>query len=261
MKITGILSVSNGSGLQYPYPVVVHNLQRMCDNVIVGVDPNFPTDRETLEMLELPNVSVVDFAWDLSNRDGGSEIAIQMDHLTDLAKEQGSDWVVVMQADELIHDDDFQMLRTFMSRSPKVTGFKMKRLYFWKDLNTLRDDWDAQLVRIFRPGTYSFMAENTDKSGMYAAQTSPGEEVELPYFIYHYSRVDAPEVISKRIRNMDTLFHDPDTLIAEEDLPGYDFKTRPFDNYSKVERIEEIEGKFSSFDSTHPDGVTAWFSK
>jgi len=232
----------------------------MCDNVIVGVDPNFPVDRQTLERVDLGGVEIVDSPWDRTNRNAGSEIAIQMDALVESAGSRGSDWVVVMQADELFHDEDFGMLRTFMERSPKVTGFLTKRLYFWKDLETVRTDWNAELVRVFRPGTYSFMAEGTDRAGMYSGQTAPGEERALPYPIYHYSRVDSPKVISRRVRNLDSFFHTEGALIPQDELPEYDFVMREYDNFSKSGFPAEVKGKLEEFYGTHPIGIKEWYN-
>jgi hypothetical protein len=263
MKVTGVLSISNGSGLQYPYPVVVHSLMRMCDDVIVGVDPEFPLDRKTLESFDLENdgLQIVDAPWDRTNRNGGTEIAVQMDKLVDIAQEQGSGWVVVMQADELLHDDDFPMFKAFMQRylDTPTNGFSMERIYFWKDLDTVREDWKADLVRVFKPGTYSFMAEGTDKSGMFSAAVKPGEEIKLPYKIYHYSRVDSPMVISKRVRNLDALFHPDEALIAVDDLPAYDFVTREYDNFAKAGLPTEVSGEVKPYKDTHPIGVREWY--
>lgn len=263
MKITGILSVSNGTGLQYPFPLVMVSLQRMCDNVIVGVDPNFPEDRKTLESfgLEEDGLQLVDAPWDLTNRNGGTEIAIRMDELTALAKEQGSDWVVVMQADEILHDDDFPMFKAFMGRylDTSTNGFSMERIYFWKDLDTVRVDWKADLVRIFKPGFYSFMAEGTDKAGMFSAAIKPGEEMKLPYKMYHYSRVDSPTVISRRVRNLDALFHPEEKLIPVDELPEYDFVTREFDNFAKAGLPTEVTGEVVAFTGTHPIAVREWY--
>ena len=261
--ITGILSISNGSGLKYPYPVVVSNLQRFCDDVIVGVDPNFPLDRSTLELLNFSNVKLVDAVWNLENRQGGTEIALQMDNLVDLAKEQGSDWVVVMQADELIHDEDFSMLRAFMERyaGSDTHGFSMERIYFWKDLKTIRTDWNARMVRIFQPGAYSFLAEGTSKDGMYSGPVKKGVEVYLPYKIYHYSRVGSPASISHRVRNLDAFFHPDEALIPKEELPEYDFIPRAYDNFSVSGFPEEVGGEFMKYLGKHPVGVSEWYDE
>lgn len=256
--------MSNGSELKYPYPLVVHSLQRLCDDVIVGVDPNYSLDRKTIESfcLEGAGLQIVDAPWDRENRHGGTEIALQMDRLVNLAELQGSDWVVVMQADELFHDEDFEMLRAFMDRNidTNVTGLSTERTYFWRNLSTIRSDWCADLVRVFKPGMYSFLAESTSKDGMYSGPTSPGVEIKLPYKIYHYSRVDPdPMVISKRVRNLDTFFHEESTLIEVGDLPVYDFTTRTHDNFSKGTPPKEVDVNVRGFVGTHPLGVEEWY--
>jgi hypothetical protein len=234
----------------------------MCDNVIVGVDPTFPLDRKTIESFGMDDVEIVDSVWDRSCRGNGTEIAAQMDKLVGIAGQQDSDWVVVAQADEMFHDDDFLMLRSFMGRylAAPVNGFSTERIYFWKDLKTVRTDWNADLVRIFRPGTYSFLAEGTSKDGMYSGPTCAGEEIKLPYKLYHYSRVDPdPALISRRVRNLDTFFHPEETLIPEEELPEYDFVPRTHDNYSTVESPEQVEGLFALYTGTHPAGIEEWY--
>lgn len=260
MKVFGILSISNGVGLQYPFGLVVHNLHRLCDEVILGLDPVFPADKKLVKGWELPNLTVIDAPWDLENRSGGTEIALQMDKLVGVAKDKGADWVVVLQADELLHDKDFSMLRTFMERKETVDGFSMERLYFWQDLKIIRKDWNAEMVRIFRPGTYSFLADGATKDGMTTGKISAGGEMKLPFKIYHYSRIGNPKTISKRIRNLDALFHPEENLIEEDKLPDYDFKTREFDNYSKNENPPEVEGVFETYTGTHPSSVKEYFN-
>jgi hypothetical protein len=258
-SVAGILSISNAVGLNYPFCSVLTNLATLCDCVFIGVDPSFPEDEKRINTLEY-DYNIVTSFWNRKNKDRGTEIALQTDKVIEKAREEGADWVVVMQADELLHEKDFDMLRLFMKRADlSTTGFSMKRLYFWKDLKTVRKDWNADLVRIFRPGTRSFMAKGTDKAGMYSGKLVPGKTIELPYYIYHYSRVGDPKEISRRVRNLDSLFHEDITLIPEEDLPSYDFVPRKHDQFSIEGFPEEVEGEFEIFSGTHPVHVPSFF--
>ncbi len=74
-----------------------------------------------------------------------------------------------------------------------------------------------------------------------------------------HSRVDAPEIISKRVRNMDGLFHPEGTLIPKDELPPYDFVPREYDNYCVGGFPKEVEGRFEKFEGTHPKGIREWF--
>lgn len=258
--IYGILSMSNGTGLKYPFPVVIKNLSKLCDKVLVGVDPAFPEDAHAIAWLGCKNVEMVPAPWDRKNIQAGSEIAMQMDRLTALAHFMGASWVVVPQADELFLDDDFEMLRAFMSRAnSNVIGFSTERLYFWGSFDKVRKDWNAKLVRIFRPGTFSFMAPGTDKAGMYSASVVAGEVVDLPYKLFHYSRMGDPQDISKRVRNLDGFFHPEDSLLPYDQLPDYTYVPRPFDNYAVAGPPPEIAGDFEDYKGKHPSGIKEWF--
>ncbi len=263
--IYGILSISNGVGLKYPFPPVVANLSKLCDKVLVGVDPAYPADILTIEALikaGMTNVNIIPAAWNRENIDAGSEIAIQMDSLVSVAKLDGATWVVVPQADELFLDEDFPMLRMFMERAaPDVIGFSMERLYFWGSFNKVRKDWNAELVRIFRAGAFSFLADGTDKAGMYSGAVVPGRVVALPYKMYHYSRVGSPQEISARVRNLDGLFHPSESLMEPEAVPAYDFVARSYDNYAKSGLPPEVSGEFVEFDGNHPSGIKEWFGE
>jgi len=264
MKIAGTLILRDGTGLDYPFDRVISNMAGLCDEVIVGLDPGFPEDLKTINALGLPNVRIFDTPWDMSNIQGGTEIAMQIEALSDEAKASGADWVVALQADEFLLNDDFDMLKAFMERNQDtdVIGFSLERVYFWKDLETVRKDWNANLVRIFKAGAYSFLAEATDKSGMFSAAVVPGRCVDLPYKIYHYSRVAKdPAKISKRVRNADGFFHPADTLIPFDELPEYDFVARTHDHFSLDGFPTEVDAKYYKYLGKHPDGIEEWYSE
>lgn len=257
--ITGVLSLSNAAGLDYPFLPVVCNLSSLCDWVLVGVDPNFPADKNLIESIGLPNVECVDSVWN-KTVDNGNEIALQMDKLVSLAGQQGSGWVVVLQADEMLNDEDFSLLRSTMEGAPASTiGLSTERLYFWGSFDKVRQDWNAWLVRIFRTGYFSFMAENTDKGGMFSAPIKEGDIVEVPCKVHHYSRIGDAASISRRVRNLDTFFHAEENLLKEEELPEYDFKGREFDNFNKNNPPPEKELVIVDYNGTHPKGIMEWY--
>lgn len=269
--IYGILSISNGVALNYPIPPVMLSLSGFADRCIIGVDPNFPEDRKLVEGMGLPNVECVDSVW-VREIDNGYQIAAQMDHLVNIAGEQGADWVAVMQADELLHQKDFSMLRRFIASTesmdgpgphyPDVVGFSFLRLYFWGSLNKIRQDWNARLIRLFKPGYFSFLADNTDKSGMYSGQIKPGKVLDLTYNIYHYSRLGAPDEISRRVRNLDSFYHAEETLVPVEELPAYDFEDyREYDNWNIISPPPKKDNPvIVDYNGTHPKGVEEWFT-
>jgi len=266
--LVGILSISNGVALGYPIPPVVLNLSGFADKCFIGCDPTYPADRKVIEDMGLRNVEIIDSPW-MREVDKGREIATQMDYLVAYSHTKGAEWVLVLQADELIHERDYSMLRRFIGATeqsdgpgpyyPDVVGFSMERLYFWGALNKVRQDWNARLIRLFKPGYFSFLAEGTDQAGMYAGQIKPGRVLDLTYNIYHYSRLGSGKEISKRVRNLDSFFWAEKDLVPAQELPEYDFKTRAYDNYSIVEPPPSVEGTVVDYDGSHPLGIEEWF--
>lgn len=260
-KIFGVLSISNATGLKYPFTAVVKNLVGLCDEVVVGVDPTYPEDRRVLD--GVPKVSIAPFRWHKDSSQSGREIALQMENVCTKAKHWGADWVVVLQADEFLHEKDFDLIRSFCNYydNSEVDAFSLSRLYFWKDMDTLRKDWEFPLVRIFKPGKFSFLADNTDKAGMFSGRVQPGREMALPINIYHYSRVGNPSDISRRVRNLDTFFHPEENLVKPLELPDYDFLPRSYDNYCIVEAPPLVDGEFEEFWGEHPQVVKEHYLK
>lgn len=261
MKVTGVLSISKAKQLGYPFVPVVRNLLDFADEVIVGVDPTFPEDIEELKDSGL-NPTIIASWWNRQRKEAGREIALQMDYLVGQAGKSGADWVVVLQADEFLHEKDFLPLRKMLENaSPGTIGVLTQRLYFWENLNTVREDWNAELVRIFRPGFYSFLADNTDKAGMYSGKIFPGQEVIADEQIYHYSRIGDPKTISKRVRNLDSFFHCDDDLVSESNLLEYNFsKLNQFDNFSISNPPPKADGaRLVEYKGTHPKVVLDYF--
>lgn len=262
MHVTGVLSVRAAVELGYPFVQVVESLLSLCDRVCFSYDPEFPDDADKIMELESRlgiegegKVVYDKSSWNMDNNDKGSEIAWQMDMAIFsqlIRSDTRTDWFVVLQADELLHEKDAEDLRDFMKNaSPDIDGFALERLYFWKDGKTIRKDWCHDLVRVFRP----FRRKFTGGDGMF---TYPGDDVvpgktpKLHHKIYHYSRVGDPKTISKRVRNLDTFFHDEKDLVKEEDLPEYDFGFRQYDNYRVDEEIPEAEAELIEFKGVHP---------
>lgn len=264
--VYGVLSISNGVDLKYPFPLVMKNLSGLCDKVIVGLDPAFPQDfsfsENYLKENNLTNVDLIPSPWNKTHIEDGLEVAMQMEMLVGAARLRGSKWVVVPQADELFLESDFPAIRhSLATADPLTIGFSTERLYFWKDFDVVRKDWSVRLVRIFRPEAFSFTAAGTDKAGMYSAPILPGITIDLPQKMYHYSRMGNPKDISRRIRNLDGYFHQDSELVPFEELPEYDFIPRKFDNYVEDNPPEKVEGVFENYLGPHPLGIKEWFEE
>jgi hypothetical protein len=233
--ITGISLIRNGNLLGYPWKICIQQLLGFCSEVIVNCDPG---DDNTLEELKAYPVRILESKWDMSNTGDGRILAIEANKLLPLITNR---WTIYLQADEIIHQKDYQMIKPYIYTMDKigVNQIELYRTYFWQDINHRLENDEIYLGRIFRTGTHIIGGD-----GMYIQGS--GQVVRSPFWIYHYSRIGTPEFVNKRLRNLDRLFHSSEEVEA---MGLY--------NYNK-----QAEGKtILPYNDTHPAGIQEFYDK
>lgn len=243
--ISGFTTARNAVKLKYPLEECVRSLRAVCDEVVVNYDPY--TEDGTHELVvglaEELDLVLFESKWDMENKNAGTEIGIQ----TDLTIAKCSfPWTLYCQLDEAIHEDDRDKLHA-LTALQDVTGISFVRPYFWKDLHTIRKDWSIEIIRMVKQGTHTFATMDGHNS-----KTLQGKVARSGLWMYHYSRLGDAQAISQRIRGIADFFHEDDTLVPRDHLPDYDWGTRQWDNYSKVETPPEVNAKFVQYLGTHP---------
>lgn len=234
-NLTGVTLIRNGNLLKYPWELCIRSMVKYCDQVLVNCDPGNDDTLSTLYQLQkyYPNtIRVFQSKWDMSNTGDGSELAKQVNLL--LPKVE-TDWVIYLQADELIHDLDHQVIvDSIKNARSDVTQIELYRTYFYQSLTTRLSKEELFLGRVFRKGTHEIGGD-----GMYLVRKE-GNVLRTGTNIYHYSRMGSEEDIDRRVKNLDILFHDPEKV---KDFPV--FKYQP-------EGLSEYHG-------SHPEGIWEFY--
>ncbi|MEP7220068.1 MAG: glycosyltransferase family 2 protein, partial [Bacteroidota bacterium] len=107
MKISGFSFVRNALLYDFPLEESLRSLLPLCDEVVIAVGKS---DDETPEMVrDIGGAAtrVIGTVWDDSLREGGRIYAMQ----TDIAlAECTGDWCIYLQADEVLHEADHDLL-------------------------------------------------------------------------------------------------------------------------------------------------------
>lgn len=263
MSLALVTIASRAVELNYPIIPVIESALPVVDEVIVNID--IGPGRSTWDHLfawvqnreaSRSTIQLVSETWDWTSKSGGVELARQTNKMFGLCR---SDWILYLQADEILHEEDYEDIRWITTLPEDYAGAEFVRLYFWRDLKTLRTDWTYPLVRMIRRGRGRSVGDamNCETDGL----VWPGDPDGRPR-IFHYTRTGTPEAIGKRIRNLDTLFHSEDEL---DPMQPYDFVLRAVDGHLKGRnaRLPEIDPSLvlSRYRGTHPCVMRSWFTE
>src|SRR5438045_9240439 len=111
--LSGFSIVRNA--VQYGYPVVpsLRSLLPLVDELVVVVGKSDDETLDVVRSIDDPRLVIVESVWDESLRVGGKVLAQQ----TNLALARcRHPWAFYLQADEVIHEDDYPRIRAALAR-------------------------------------------------------------------------------------------------------------------------------------------------
>jgi len=262
MKISGFSMVKNATKLYYPIRQAIESILPICDEFILALGDCDDDDKTRDEVLSIGSekIQIIDTIWDLEKYSRGTENA----HQTDIAKQSCSgDWVFYVQADEVIHEDDHEVIVNACNKylnNDKIEGLLFKYLHFWGDYNHYHTThgWYKNEIRIVKnnPDIHSWESAQSFRripnfdyvNYRQQKNTFKLNVKEIDAYIYHYGWVRPPkymrnkkkalDIIHKGNKKVDSLYEN----IAEE------FDYGPLD-------------KISIFDGSHPKVMESWISK
>ncbi|MEM9799988.1 MAG: hypothetical protein AAGA20_06645 [Planctomycetota bacterium] len=254
MKVSGFTFLRNGAKLHYPIIESIQSALPLVDEFVIALGDSDPDDdtRDKIEALDSPLIKIVDTVWDLARFPGGSVYAQQ----TDVAKSHCSgDWLLYLQGDEVIHEDDYDVLRGSLERwhdAPEVEAMLFDYVHFWGDYDHAHDShrWYRQEMRVIRndPEIHSMKDAQSfrriprfdgvsyfDKTG-----TEKLTAVHSGARVFHYGWVRPPAGMQTKVQAF-SRHHEKET---DSERRSEDVATIPFD-YGPLGRIPKFEG-------THP---------
>jgi glycosyltransferase involved in cell wall biosynthesis len=228
VKISGFSFVRNALLYDFPLEESLRSLLPLCDEVVIAVGKS---DDETLEVVRDiggPATRVVETVWDDSLREGGRIYAMQ----TDIAlAECTGDWCIYLQADEVLHEADHDLLLAEISRAnadPSVDALIMRYLHFYGSYDYIGTgrQWYRREVRAVRKsgGVVSW----GDAQGFRKKADGGFEKLrarQTDVRIFHYGWVKPPEIQQRKLRAAHRYWHSDEWIdrnLASGDHFDYD---------------------------------------
>jgi glycosyltransferase involved in cell wall biosynthesis len=221
MKISGCTFVRNGFLLGYPVKESLQSLLSICDEVVIAVGNSEDDTLKYVQSLNDPKIKIIETIWDDSMREGGRILAQQ----TNIALEQCSgDWIIYLQADEVLHEQEIELLKTSMMKAetrPEIEGLLFKYLHFFGDYAHIGmgRQWYRKEIRAFRNS--GSITSWKDAQGFRVRESDSVfrklRVLDIPVHIYHYGWVRNPSAYLRKQAAFGRLYHDDAWL--EEHLP------------------------------------------
>jgi glycosyltransferase involved in cell wall biosynthesis len=240
MKISGFSIVRSGLALGYPFLESLRSALPLVDEMIVGVGDSKDGTWQALKRIKDPKLKLFHSVWDMSAREGGRVLSIETNKA--LARCSG-DWGLYLQADEVLHENDLDLIRSSMARhlARRTEGLDFSYLHFYGSYQTLQDHrrkWYRRAVRVVRLGRG---VESAGDAQGFKIRGRRLNSADSGARIFHYGWSRPPEVMLRKQMNLDRMYHD-EAWIAR----------RYSQARENVRHFYEDRGHLKFFQGSHP---------
>lgn len=219
MKISGFGMGRNTSKLYYPVKQSIASILPIVDEFVFALGKGDDDDQTREEILSLHSdkIKIIDTVWDLEKFPNGTENP----HQTDIAKEVCTgDWLIYMQADEVIHEDDLDSIVSKCEQrldDHRVEGFLLNYIHFYGDYDHYahQHGWYQKEIRIIRnlPDIHSFWTAQSfrkipDFDGKSYQKKDGTEKLTVESIdarVFHYGWVRPPEIMQSKSKSLETI--------------------------------------------------------
>jgi len=252
MKVSGFTIIRNA--LKYDFPVVesIRSILPLCDEVIVSVGKSEDNTLDLINNIGSPKIKIIESVWDDSVRKGGLLLAKETNKAFD-AVSPDSDWVMYIQADEVLHENDIPVIKQAMQNWEKdkmVEGLLFNYKHFYGSYSFLEDSrlWYRREIRVIRNNKHIRSYRDAQGFRIYP-QLQPtddellngGRKLKVKHSgagIYHYGWVKNPIVQQNKRSVFYKLWHEKDSVEKNlKETPEYDYT---------------VVCALKSFEGTHP---------
>ncbi len=212
VPVSGFSIARNAVTYGYPIAAALNSIAPLVDEVVVAVGKSEDGTLELIRGLDLPNLKIIETVWDESLRRGGLILSQQTNVALAACRHP---WAFYIQADEAVHEDDYDRIRAALARwrdDQSVDALRFRFLHFegtYAYVNYVRYRKQCRIVR--NDGRVESVGDAAGfgrKDGGRLRVRHTGAK------IYHYGWARAPEALRRKTLAFQKLYHD-DQYVAE----------------------------------------------
>lgn len=267
MFISGFTIARNVIKADYPIKEAIYSILPLCDELIVAVGKSDDNTLEYIQGFNEPKIKIIETVWDDTMREGGKVLAIE----TNKAFEQvnpKADWCIYIQADEVLHQDDYENLKTQLFKfkdDPNIDGLLFDYVHFYGSYDYVGDSrtWYRKEIRAIKNNKN--IQSYKDAQGF----RKNGEKLNVkPAFarVHHYGWVKHPKLQLEKLKQARKLWHS-DEFLEKEYAKQQEFDFNQIDSLALYQgthpevmkhRIQEQNWEFSYPINKKKMGLKKW---
>jgi glycosyltransferase involved in cell wall biosynthesis len=239
MIITAYTYVRNGLKMGYPILESIRSILSLVDEYVVVLGDSGDGSKEAITSLGSDKIKIVDTQWDMTLKKKGKLFALQSNIGLDQMR---GDWVIHLQADEVIHEQDLDTLKNAILKyndDPEVEALLFPFLNFRGDYQHIHTGRKAHRFEIRAFKDSQGFRKYTSVSGYEAGEKGAKLKVaKIDVPIYHYNYVRPPGLMKEKAKVFLSQYKDDAAL---EQI----FSNMNEFDYNDVDKLEAFKG-------THP---------
>lgn len=189
MFVSGFTIVRNAIRYDYPVQESIQSLLPLVDEMVVAVGASDDGTREKIVDIGSPKIRIIDTIWDDKLRQGGTILAQQTNLALNACE---GDWCFYLQADEVLHESDYERLQLSMKRNlnrRSIDGLRFRYHHFRADYG-IRDPLPyRRQVRVVR--NRISVSSHGDACG-FRIGNNKLRTASTGAWVYHYGYVKPP---------------------------------------------------------------------
>ena len=232
VNISGFMFIRDAIRLSYPVVPCIQSILPVVDEFVVNVGPDEDGTLDLVQSIDDPKIRIVRSSWNPHMNTGALVYAQQ----TNIAMFNCiGRWAIYMQADEIIHEDDHDLIRQNLSRyadDPRVDGIALREINFYGDGQTIVSK-ATRRRRFWIIKPHHFVLSRGDAAGFtvhpkYKEASRPLNVVDSEIRLFNYSAVVTPEQMRTKIERQ-----------QKRDWSDKSFNEENNDLYNRIAKLKD----------------------
>ncbi len=213
MRYFGFTLLRNGVKYDYSFLESLESLSGVVEKTYLALGDSEDTTEQVLKDSGLP-IEIIPSVWDPKiMREQGVILSVQTNIALEALKSdfhEESDWGIYLQADEVIHEEDYELFKEDIKKAQEsgCDAVRFRYLHFWKTHHhiAINKKWYPQEIRAVK------LNSSIESWGDAQGFKNFTKVYESEARIYHYGHVRQPDKYAVKKKEFLELYHEADKI-------------------------------------------------